>query len=615
MPAKRKYTSKAGAGYYGRYAPHHINKSAFTPICTRSRLLRPTSLSMHITTPSKPASTIGGRGRYDGKVSFGRGLRKFGQAVKGYSKSLGIEGLRKHAASKARAVAANYIDQAAAEATMGGSGGYARRGLISGRGMYVDNASSLVRQGQYHGPNYSSFKGANSDDGAVTVSNQEFFQYLYAPAAEGENIPYSSFSVPVQPGTMAPLLVQMSSNFERYELKQCMFHFETSLDGSALQSSTGQVGDIMMVSHMDVNRVDFGNASEFEHNSSHVVSARITSGLTCGVECDPKQMTGLLNSGINLVRTNDLSDKTQDLAKFDQARVQIALNNLNPALAGRCLGRIYISYTVKLIKQRLYSAIGRTIVSDEYTFVTPATSWSDAKTKKENNECFKSFVVEDGLGAPSLQNTKETWSNLGTTIRPMHVAEDFDNVYSTMKLAATSASEKFIIDFDDNSAGLFKVTLKAFHMSTGTGIENPDGDFYDVAATYITKLETTGNVDTVPFRDLRTLDKDSDISAVQLANGAPARPLFGNAFTVTSDSTAMSPFAEVNNVIMGTAEFWVRLAPSTSSTKNSVGVTLMGTSGSTTTKYNTIQVTNSTIRIERVNDHERVGTKVISTVA
>lgn len=555
-----------------------------------------------------------------GKYSFGRSLRKgvhslqqLGRGVRSASKALGVESVRKAAADRARSMAIQAIT---------GRGAYMNRGLVGGRGMYVDNASSRLRKGQYHGPNYSSFKGANADDGAVTVSNQEFFQYLYAPKAVNGTIPYESFSTDVQPGTMCPLLAQMACNFERYEMKQCMFHFETSLDGAALQSSTGQVGDIMMVSHMDVNSPDYTNSSEFEHNSSHVVSTRVTSGLTCGVECDPKQMHGLLNGGINLIRSSELLTG-EDKAKFDQARVQIALNNLNPALEGRCLGRVYISYTVKLIKQRLYSSIGRTIRADEYTY-RASSPWIDQKTgfdgtKKAPLESFKCFVTEDPKdnATPYVMPMKESWSSLGTEIEAIKVPRNFSA--ASLTPLPLSDAEAFKINLDGNTSGLFRIQLKAWTQITdatvATGI--PDWAFPEFQIPLVAKITSFGNVDLVSFRDRISSDLTSTLNETDPLTPANDKvDLMANVFMASQ--LAQSGNTNADGTILGTFEMYFRVAPATSNVTNAIQFQLNSVSGTNNAAVadgtNENRIMQSSIRIEQVNDHERLSPKKISTI-
>lgn len=538
-----------------------------------------------------------------GKYSFGKNLRSMGQAVQGYSKSLGVGGLRKQFADKARSMASSKI---------AGMGSYASAGLVSGNGMYVDNSSSVLRKGQYHGPNYSSFRaGHGQDDGSVIVGNQEFYQYIYAPAADGGNIGFTSFSVDVQPGTMSPLLAQMAGNFERYELQQCMFHFETSLDGAALQSTTGQVGDIMMVSHMDVTQPDYSNASEFEHNSSHVISARVTQGLTCGVECDSHQMDGLTNGGVNFVRTAGVETNEKD--KYDQARVQIALNNLNPALAGRCIGRLYVSYTCKLIKQRLHSSIGRGIESDEFNFVR------DNKLAKISEAPMDFFVKPTvyctgvdapGTGVPIVLPTKEPWSNLGVSIvNPSYATSARSDDIDGNNIANCESLELL---FPGNLSGFFRVSFSAdWIVSDAVGSDaTPDTNCASFTSSFIRQLITSGNVDIVAERFKKGSGEDIDMILDYDAT-TMTQPLVTNYLTQQGANDATDIGLGRTARCAGICTFYVRLSPSTSNVENKLKSVFYSTSGSSAGSAGANKMLNNitkcSIRVERANDHGRLG--------
>lgn len=524
-----------------------------------------------------------------GKYSFGQRLRSMGKAASGYAKSLGVEGLRKQLTNKVRGMAASKID---------GMGSYAGQGLVSGSGMYVDNDSSYLRRGQYHGPNYASFSsGTGQDDGSVIVSNQEFYQYMYAPNKVGDEIPFTSFSIDVQPGTMSPLLAQMAGNFERYELTQCMFHFETSLDGSALQSTTGQVGDIMMVSHMDVTQADYSNASEFEHNASHVISSRVTQGLTCGVECDGRQMDGLTNGGVNFIRTSSVDTNEKD--KFDQARVQIALNNLNPALEGRCIGRLYVSYTCKLIKQRLHSAVGRSIDSDDFVFSNPTITTKDPIA-------YFDYFFKQGSGTTTVPLVvKEPWSNLGCRLLNSQYATNRNS--NNMSSTPDSDAERFNIDFVSNLSGLFRVSMEASYTVNGSvdNITGPDTSVPSWSGSFLKSVVPVGNVDIVGARATTTADLPNDTN------------LCVNNITVSAGSEITTDLGAGCSMLSAKAEFYVRLSPATAASRNQVAIHIHSSSGTLVggeQYYNKNQITASRIRIERVNDHERLGDNTYSEV-
>lgn len=248
-----------------------------------------------------------------------------------------------------------------ARRTMEGRGAYSARRTLSGRGAYeapVVNESELSLGTRFAPPTFGA-GGGGHDDGGMIIRHQEFVQNIYGNET-GES--FSSFSFDVNPGlsSVTPLLSQVASSFQKYRMRQMAFHFESQLDGTVLQSTTGQVGDVYMYSHTDIQSEDFQNTSEFRMNGGS--STRVTKGLICGVECDPAQLAGLPNAGINYVRTAPVDDATQ----YDQARFQFAVSNTPSDLAGQIVGRLYVSYSVELIRPRIWPLIGRSQLQDVF---------------------------------------------------------------------------------------------------------------------------------------------------------------------------------------------------------------------------------------------------------
>ena len=153
-------------------------------------------------------------------------------------------------------------------------------------------------------PHFSASAGAH-DEGSLQISNQEFVQNIYG---NDSGVSFTSTSFNINPGLaeVFPMLSQFAINFERYEMIQCAFHFETQLDAGIIQSTTGQVGDILMYSHSDPSQSLLQNVSEFQQNGG--ASSRITQGLIQGIECDPEQMHGLNNAGLNYIRNTPKDD-------------------------------------------------------------------------------------------------------------------------------------------------------------------------------------------------------------------------------------------------------------------------------------------------------------------
>lgn len=286
----------------------------------------------------------------------GRGRFRLGRFVK---KQLGGQGAR-YAGTLTKSAVSRY---------MGGSGLYTARGSpgLSGRGAYgvdghgaplANTSESMVMGQRFHPPHFNT-AAVGHDDGGLLISNQEFVQNVYGnPSGVG----FVSNTYNINPGLaeVFPLLSQFAGNFDRYEMVQLAFHFETQLDSGIINSASGQVGTILMHSHTDINTPDYQNVSDFEQNGAS--TSRITHGLATGVECDPEMLAGLPNAGLNYIRTGPRDDISEsDLAKF-----QIAVSNTPVELADQVIGKLYVSYTVKLVKPKIMSMVSRNVLVDEF---------------------------------------------------------------------------------------------------------------------------------------------------------------------------------------------------------------------------------------------------------
>lgn len=251
-----------------------------------------------------------------------------------------------------------------------GSGMYQGAASLRGRGRYSTSApfandSAIVKAGQhFKEPHFSGAK-LSHDAGGLIITNQEFVSDIYGNPFSGstplESNNFKTYSLPINPGlaNVFPMLSQFAINFDRYELTQCVFHIETQLDAGIIQSSTGQVGDFYMFAHTDPEAVLLQNAGEFARNQASI--SRVTHGLTCGIECDPAQLRGLESAGYNYIRN---VPKTTDLGRFDHGKIQIGVGNTPSDLSNQVIGKLYVTYSVKLVKPEIRSLISRNQLAD-----------------------------------------------------------------------------------------------------------------------------------------------------------------------------------------------------------------------------------------------------------
>jgi hypothetical protein len=302
-----------------------------------------------------------------GKTATGRAiLNPLRQAARGYVRNQIAKSAATGALSRAgpfgpaAAVSANVI----ADSMLGGQGMYYGQRRLTGRGRYgaplINDSNHMSTGHLFQPPKFTASSDAKSDEGGLILTNQEFIRNVYANES---GVSFSQMAFDINPGLHEtfPMLSQFAMNFEKYEMLQCCVHFESFLDSNTLQSSTGQVGQIMMYSHTNVTEPLFGNVSDFSIQGG--TSAPVTKGLLCGVECSAKQLRGLQQVGLNYVRNGPV---TGDIAEFDQAKVQVAVYNTPTEMSNAVMGRLHISYKVRLLKPRLYTLYGRSQIRDVF---------------------------------------------------------------------------------------------------------------------------------------------------------------------------------------------------------------------------------------------------------
>lgn len=247
---------------------------------------------------------------------------------------------------------------------------------IKGRGSYstINNRSGHLVAGQHFAAPSFSASSVSHDAGGITIRHQEYVQTIYgndgsgATDSAGKAIPnpfqYTNFSINPGLAQVFPMLAQFATNFENYEMKQCVFHFETLLDEGVFQSANGQVGDILMYSHMNPSETPLQNVSEFIQAGGSI--SRTTKGVMSGIECSPAMLKGLPNEGINKIRTGPM-DVMGGTSEHDQATFQLAVSNTPTQLVGQPIGRLYVSYNVKLLKPKLGTILGRGQLKDVFS--------------------------------------------------------------------------------------------------------------------------------------------------------------------------------------------------------------------------------------------------------
>ena len=432
---------------------------------------------------------------------------------------------------------------------------------LRGSGMYTApmvNDSEVIEFGQRFGQPHFQADNDSSDDGGLVISNQEFVTNVYANGA-GELFNSQVFTVnPGLPQTF-PMLSQFAVNFERYEMIQCVFHYETALDSGVLQSTTGQVGDILMYSHIDPTEPAFQSVADFMSNGGSLT--QVTKGLTVGVECDPEQLVGLPNAGINMVRNGPILDVDQTEA--DQATVQVAVADTPASLTDHVIGKLYVSYTVKLLKPRLMSLVGASVMSDVFAAIsnTSVTSGSD----------FKVFADFGSKNAPS----RLPHSNIGGVVETVSNDESHLKITFPPWLNGTYRVRIRTANQDpppeEDQTNVFGIVIDA---------TSEPSDFNWMGMPMITQPVVTGNVTLLPLG----LEARNPGAIPYQGNNVVSHYQFGDSSHTSTAGRSLdnqitfSRFKPegsnepTGHRFQGYAEFTLRVSPATSNVDNTVSI-------------------------------------------
>ena len=89
-------------------------------------------------------------------------------------------------------------------------------------------------------------------------------------------------------------------------------------------------------------------------NYHGAMSGRLTEDHIHGVECEPFANQG---TPTKYVRSLPLAGSTQSLSNYDWGNFQIAFVNTPAAFFNQQIGELWVSYTVKLSKPKLYASL------------------------------------------------------------------------------------------------------------------------------------------------------------------------------------------------------------------------------------------------------------------
>lgn len=284
--------------------------------------------------------------RKQGKSAGKAALRAGGSILRGENPATVIE----------REVQAK-VDRAMHKLTVGpkrGRGAYGRGAY--GRGAYSNEpaTNSLFTDSKLQRSNFKSF---GDETGRIVVSRREYVTRVVSPAAPAD---FSNTSYSINPGLSGVFawLSQIASNFEEYEFHDLVFSYQPVISTA---TTTGAMGSVVVACNYNAGSPKFQSFREMVEYQG-AIETRVCDPIHFGIECDPAKNAG---HDMEYVRSGAVP-QGEDIKSYDIGTFQMATSDVSATAypAGTLLGHVYVEYTVRLGKPKLYAALGKTILTD-----------------------------------------------------------------------------------------------------------------------------------------------------------------------------------------------------------------------------------------------------------
>jgi hypothetical protein len=188
------------------------------------------------------------------------------------------------------------------------------------------------------------------------VSRREYVTRVVAPAVPGD---FSNTSYSINPGLSGVFawLSQIASNFEEYEFWGLVFSYQPVISTA---TTTGAMGSVVVACNYNAGAPKFKSFREMVEYQG-AIESRICDPIEFGIECDPAKNAG---HDMEYVRSGAVPNG-EDIKSYDIGTFQFATSDVSAAYtAGTLLGHVYVEYKIRLGKPKLYSALGKNIMTD-----------------------------------------------------------------------------------------------------------------------------------------------------------------------------------------------------------------------------------------------------------
>lgn len=298
-------------------------------------------------------------------------------------------------------------------------------GAIGGSGLYTGRgAYNQLFKGE---PGAMAYAAPNDETDTLIISHREYLQDIFGAAT-------SQFSVDgwsLNPALIEnfPYLSQIACNYEEYEFVQLVFEYKSTVDASAVNNSSGSTGTLIMATNYNPSAPLFTNKEQMmQYHAAN--SGRVVEDHYHGVECDPNKNSG---SAGKLTRTQPVL-LNQDVKSFDLGVFQLAQVNIPSAFYNLQIGELWVSYTVKLRKPRLFSSLGCLI---------PENRWCSNAAPTLTNLLSTSplYMQQNTLNIGMVQTTNNltfTFPDFTTGVFEFQFLADSSNGFTTTNASVTT---------------------------------------------------------------------------------------------------------------------------------------------------------------------------------
>lgn len=341
-----------------------------------------------------------------------------------------------------------------------------------GMGQYTapGTSNSLISGSNRTAPRFGS---VSDETGALIISHREYIGDVFGPESTARNFKNRTFDLNPGLEQTFPWLSQIAQNYEEYEFGQLVFEFKSTVNASV--AGDGQMGTVVLVTNYNSASREFDDKNTMmQYDGSQ--SCRSTQHARHGVECDPSKISGAAG---HYVRVGP--KPKQDIGNYDHGTFQLATVGMPSEFDNAPIGELWVYYTVKLRKPRLFSGRGLNISRDVHVFnMSPSTSDVEGVGLKIAKHASNSLGCDVTLTSAHDLDTTTTQNDAG-----MMEIRFPDHFSGNVEITLTMAGQMHA-DWSSSTAS-----------SSHVGLIRRLGFDYDGGSTQYNQPRTTGNVDVI----------------------------------------------------------------------------------------------------------------------